>query len=73
MVRIDDHDKTQLLVPKGFAHGFITRTDDASILWNDSEIGIDWKLDGATPILLGKDTKHPVVSKTKVKFYYNGK
>lgn len=86
MVRLDDREKTQLLVPKGFAHGFITRTDDAEfnyqvndfysgpddagILWNDPEIGIDWGLNGATPILSDKDIKHPVLSESKVKFYY---
>ena len=51
----------QLLVPKGFAHGFITLTDDcdvlykvtdyyapaseAGLLWNDPALGIDWPTD----------------------------
>lgn len=85
-VRLDEKSKTQLLVPKGFIHGFITRTDDVEfnyqvtdfysgpddggILWNDPELGIDWELNGATPILSDKDKKHPVLSESKVKFYY---
>lgn len=50
----------QILVPKGFAHGFLTLTSDAevaykvtagyapqndrSIAWNDPQIGIEWPL-----------------------------
>ena len=52
----------QLLVPKGFAHGFMTLTDNAvvvykvdnlynkesegSILWNDPALDIDWQYMG---------------------------
>ena len=85
-VRLDEENKTQLLVPRGYIHGFITRTDDVEfnyqvtdfysgpddggILWNDPELGIDWELNGVAPILSDKDTKHPVLSESKVKFYY---
>ena len=57
----------QLLVPKGFLHGFITLTDDTevqykctdtyapdcdgAVLWDS--VGIDWGTD--VPILSGKD------------------
>lgn len=60
----------QLLVPAGFAHGFVTRETGTEIIykcsdfyapetedaliWNDPDIGIDWGLETA-PILSGKD------------------
>ena len=60
----------QILIPKGFAHGFLTLTEnveveykvsstyspqnDRSILWNDPAIGIDWPCSG-DPILSGKE------------------
>lgn len=61
----------QLWVPAGFAHGFVVLSDQAevlykttdyyapeherSILWNDPDIGIDWPLEGKSPILSAKD------------------
>ncbi|MCX7888626.1 MAG: dTDP-4-dehydrorhamnose 3,5-epimerase [Rhodobacteraceae bacterium] len=64
----------QLLVPKGFLHGFVTRTADCEVLykcsdvyapdcdgairWDDPDIGIDWGLDG-TPVLSEKDRAAP--------------
>ena len=62
----------QLLVPRGFLHGFITREPDTivmykvdndyapgsdrSVLWNDPALGIDWELDTPTPVLSRKDS-----------------
>lgn len=64
----------QLLIPKGFLHGFVTRepdteicykcTDyyapdcDGAVRWDDPDIGIDWGLTGA-PILSDKDAAAP--------------
>ena len=60
----------QLLVPKGFLHGFVTRAPDTEIIYkcsdyyapacdgavryDDPDLGIDWGLDGA-PVLSEKD------------------
>ncbi|MGX1198455.1 dTDP-4-dehydrorhamnose 3,5-epimerase [Parvibaculum sp. MBR-TMA-1.3b-4.2] len=68
----------QLYVPVGYAHGFVTLTDDtevqykvtdfysaehdAGIAWNDPALGIDWKLDAADITLSGKDRQHPVLA-----------
>ena len=65
----------QLLIPAGFAHGFMTLTEDTEIaykcsdfyapetegalVWNDPDIGIDWPLQGITPVLSGKDAEAP--------------
>ena len=61
----------QLLVPVGFAHGFVTLSDDteicykctapyapecdAGIAWNDPAIGVDWGV--SDPVLSDKDAQ----------------
>jgi dTDP-4-dehydrorhamnose 3,5-epimerase len=63
--------KRQFWVPPGFAHGFLVTSDIAevlykttdyyapnyerSLLWNDPDVGINWPLEGITPILSAKD------------------
>tara|TARA_R110002051_G_scaffold120799_2_gene193976 strand:+ start:1001 stop:1567 length:567 start_codon:yes stop_codon:yes gene_type:complete len=65
----------QMLVPAGFAHGFVTRTQDTEIIykcsdyyaqeaegaiaWDDATIGIDWGLGGISPVLSEKDANTP--------------
>ena len=62
----------QLWVPPGFAHGFYTLTEtaeivykttdyyypeyDRTLLWNDTNLGIEWGIDGE-PILSQKDLR----------------
>lgn len=66
---------TQILVPVGFAHGFVVRAPDTEvvykvtayyspshdrgILWNDPDLGIDWGIDPTKAVLSEKDRKHP--------------
>jgi dTDP-4-dehydrorhamnose 3,5-epimerase len=63
--------KRQLWIPAGFAHGFVTLSDDAeflykttdywaaeherSIAWNDKDLAIDWTIGDAIPSLSAKD------------------
>jgi dTDP-4-dehydrorhamnose 3,5-epimerase len=73
----------QLLVPKGFAHGFCTmqpntvlykvdefysQEHDRGIAWNDPDIGIQWPCE--TPILSEKDSMHPRLKDAVSNFVY---
>ncbi len=78
----------QLLVPKGFLHGFSTLTDDVHVLykcsdiynqpaegavrWDDPDLGIDWQLDGMKPTLSGKDAAAPSFAALDSPFTYEG-
>ena len=65
----------QLLVPIGFAHGFVTLEPDTEVLYkvtnvyspandfglafDDPALGIDWGVDPARAVLSDKDRRHP--------------
>lgn len=65
----------QLMVPKGFLHGFLTRAPDTEILYKCTDYyapecdgavrwdscGIDWGFDG-TPLLSDKDAAAPALA-----------
>lgn len=83
-VRLDAQNKLMLYVPKGFAHGFTTLEDntlflykcteyynkqsEGGLLWNDSELGIDWGT--ANPILSEKDKVNPSIGIFNSPFHY---
>ena len=68
----------QILVPKGFAHGFVTLTEntevvykvtgrysrehDRGIRFDDPAIGVDWQLDVANVQLSDKDKQAPLMA-----------
>ncbi|HZH28541.1 MAG TPA: dTDP-4-dehydrorhamnose 3,5-epimerase [Azospirillaceae bacterium] len=74
-VRLDAQEGVSLLVPKGFAHGFITLEPDTEVIykvtdyyapshdrglmWNDPDLGIDWPIPADRVILSDRDRKHP--------------
>lgn len=84
-VVLSEENKKQLLIPRGFGHGFVTLTDeveflykadnyyapeaDAGIRWNDPEIGVDWGVEN--PILSAKDEKNPLLKDVGVIFQDN--
>lgn len=72
-VILDSGKRNQLWIPPGFAHGFSVLSesadffykctdfyapeDEAGIMWNDPELGIDWKI--KSPKVSEKDMKLP--------------
>ena len=76
----------QLLVPKGFLHGFMTLTPDTEIIYKCSDYyapecdgavhwdscGVDWPIDVATPVLSDKDSAAPRLADFQSPFVYEG-
>lgn len=72
---LSEHNKRQLLVPKGYAHGFVTLTPDVNFLYkcdhyydaladggihfNSPELGIKWPIDLEKAITSEKDLNLP--------------
>lgn len=68
-VELSEENKRQLFIPRGFAHGFVTLTDncelqykadnyyapeaDGAIAYNDPQIGVEWEVEN--PVLSAKD------------------
>ena len=83
-VELDAATGAQLLVPKGFAHGYQTLTDDCEVLykvsayydhtterglrWND--VGIDWPITGEDVIVHPRDAAWPTLAEAEVYFRY---
>jgi dTDP-4-dehydrorhamnose 3,5-epimerase len=78
----------QLLVPAGFAHGFVTRAPDTEIIYkcsdfyapetegalryDDPAIGIDWAMGDVEPILSAKDAAAGSLADFDSPFVYEG-
>lgn len=81
-ITLTGQNKTQLYIPRGFAHGFLTlennslfnykcsniynKDSEDGILWNDTDLGIDWGI--KDPILSEKDTLNQRFSDFNSKF-----
>ncbi len=81
-VELSAENKLQLLVPVGFAHGFLTLEADteviykvsepysadcdAGIRWDEPEFAIDWPLPDARPVLSAKDEMLPRLADASV-------
>ncbi|MGR3462422.1 MAG: dTDP-4-dehydrorhamnose 3,5-epimerase [Roseovarius sp.] len=78
----------QMLIPEGFLHGFVTREPETEIIYkcsdyyapecdgavrfDDADIGIDWGLGDATPILSDKDAAAPAFADFGSPFEWKG-
>lgn len=76
----------EILVPIGFAHGFMTLepdteviykvsdyyspAHDAGLLWNDPDLGIAWPISESEAILSDKDRKLPRLNELSEVFIY---
>lgn len=74
-IELSEENKKQLLIPRGFAHGFSVLSEKArilykcdnfyaptfegGILYNDPELAIDWKIPPDSQIISSKDVMHP--------------
>jgi dTDP-4-dehydrorhamnose 3,5-epimerase len=83
-VELSAENKRQLFIPRGFAHGFLTLTDnvefvykvdnqyspeyDRSIRFDDPDININWGL--SNPILSDKDLNAPLLKDSDCNFIY---
>ena len=83
---ITEENKAMLYIPAGFAHGFLTLSEtaeiiyqitseydkdcDSGVFWNDPDIGIDWII--KNPILSEKDKKMLMLKNADNNFIYGG-
>ncbi|MBQ3277503.1 MAG: dTDP-4-dehydrorhamnose 3,5-epimerase [Oscillospiraceae bacterium] len=80
---LSGENRRQLLIPRGFAHGFLVLSeaaefaykcdqvyhpeDEGGILWNDPDIGIQWP-DAGEIILSERDKTNPTLAQSGIGF-----
>lgn len=80
-VELSGENKYQFFVPRGFAHGFVVLSEtaifaykvdnyyapqaDSGIIYNDTELGIDWRVDLEKVNLSAKDLVNPTLKEYK--------
>jgi dTDP-4-dehydrorhamnose 3,5-epimerase len=83
-IELDSETKEQVLIPRGFAHGFSVLSDIAVIQYkcdntynpshergisiNDPALDINWKLGSTQPIISERDLKHPFFKDAEYNF-----
>lgn len=83
-IELTDNNRKQLLVPKGFAHGFVVLSESAQVLYkcdeyynkaseggirfDDTELSIDWILKKEELIISDKDLELPYLNNLNYAF-----
>lgn len=76
--RLDAGSGTQILIPEGFLHGYVTLEDDTDVFykvsapwapqaevgvrWDDADLGLPWPVAAADAILSDKDARLPALA-----------
>ena len=87
-VELSAENGRQLLIPKGFLHGFVTRAPNSELLYkcsdvyapdcdgavrfDDPDLGIDWGINPASAVLSDKDCKAQSFAAFNSPFAYEG-
>ena len=85
-IELSEENKTQFLIPQGFAHGFsvlsetaifsykcdnlYTPSAEGGILYNDPTLQIDWKVPFEKQLVSEKATKHPTLMDVKTNYVF---
>lgn len=85
-VELSEENGRQLLVPRGFAHGYLTLTDRADVLykvtdgyapeteggllWSDPALGIDWPVGAGEAVVNARDAAWPTLADLQSPFTY---
>ena len=83
-ILLSSQNHLQLLIPKGFAHGFsvlsetadvmykcdelYNKESESGILFNDPQLGIDWKVDADKMVVSSKDLILPAFDRNEIIF-----
>lgn len=86
-IELSEENHKQLLIPKGFAHGYSVLSEEAvilykcdgfyykkverGILYNDKLLNIDWKIDKDKCIISAKDKTLPDINTAEMNFHFN--
>lgn len=87
-IELSAENKKQLLVPKGFAHGysvishtaavfykcdeFYNKESEGGIVYNDGTLNIDWQIPADKAIVSEKDMTYPGLNECNSNFMYEG-
>ena len=87
-ILLSAENKKQLLVPKGFAHGysvisetaevfykcdeFYHKESEGGVLWNDSSLKINWRLPAEKVLVSEKDIQLPLLKDCHHNFVFKG-